>query len=253
MSCPSYWNVVPRLVRKSKVLNGDQKDLYYEIVDNLNDGGYCTLSNEDLAKLYKTTTRTISDRLASMKEKDYISITINSHKHERRIYPKLPGEPTQERKPTVKQLEPKTKQFQEALKKAIVFGTIDFGLLVEKLFESPYLEKVQDNSTQFILNEEQIVFLAEFKKLNKQIDCQLALYKGIDYNKLLNAIKESDFLLNNGNLTLKWFLQNSSKVINGDFKNYYYANTEKKNNFAGRQYTREELNALFQSIDDIDV
>ena len=253
MKKQGYYSIVPTLVMNSRTLTSKEKDMYYLLEANLNEGGYCKLSNTELAMILKTSTRTITERLASLEKKQYISMTQNDHKHFRQIYVKLPGEPTQEHKPTEKDMEPRKRRFQESLKKAIVFGTIDFGLLVEKLFESPYLEKVQDNSTQFILNEEQIVFLAEFKKLNKQIDCQLALYKGIDYNKLLNAIKESDFLLNNGNLTLKWFLQNASKVINGDFKNYYYANTEKKNNFVGRQYTREELNALFQSIDDIDV
>ncbi len=249
----SYWMVVPYLVRKSRTLSADEKDLYYEIADNLTGGSYCKLSNNELATIFKTSTRTITDRLASMKRKGYISMTPNDHKHERWIYPKLPGEPTSEPEPTEEQLEPKTQLFQEALKKAIVFGTIDFDLLVEKLFESPYLEKVKNNSTQFVLNEEQIVFISEFKKLNKKVDCQVAIYKNINYDLLLKSIKESSFLLNNSNLNLKWFLENYSKVVNGDFKNYNYEDTEKKDNFSGRQYSREHLNSLFQSVENIDV
>ena len=136
-----------------------------------------------------------------------------------------------------------------------MFGTIDFNVLIEKLLESPYLEHVDDNSKQFILTEEQIMFLAELKKLGKTLDCQLALYPKIDYVALLKAIKDSNFLLYSKNLNLKFMLENAEKIIAGTYKNTSLLTLlqDDEPNFTGRDYTREQLNSLFQSIDDFDV
>ena len=191
----------------------------------------------------------------------YLQIALETHNHARRIYTKVPGEPTNEPKPTEKDLEPKTRRFQESLKKAIVFGTIDFSVLVEKMLESPYLEHVEENDTQFILNLEQIRFLANFMKFNKKIDCQIAMYPNVDLQKLMESIRESAFLMQNSNLNLKWMLENADKIINGDYKSYI-ANMpdedcgtvrRRRTNFTEREYTREELFSLFKSVDEIEI
>ena len=257
----SYWIPVPRVVQESRSLSSDEKDMYSLIARNLCEGGYCRLSNEELASKFKVTIRTITSRLSSMKKKGYISITLETHNHARRIYTKVPGEPTNEPKPTEKDLEPKTRRFQESLKKAIVFGTIDFSVLVEKMLESPYLEHVEENDTQFILNLEQIRFLANFMKFNKKIDCQIAMYPNVDLQKLMESIRESAFLMQNSNLNLKWMLENADKIINGDYKSYI-ANMpdedcgtvrRRRTNFTEREYTREELFSLFKSVDEIEI
>lgn len=257
MSKQSYWETIPRLVRQSWSLTSDEKELYYLIADNLNQGGYCTLSNVEFAEKFKTSTRTISSRLSSMQKKKYISITINTHAHQRRIYLKLPGEPTTEPEPTEEQLEPKTKCFQESLKKAIVFGTIDFNTLIEKLYESPYLENVEDNSIQFALNSNQIKFLADFQKFlpHKKIDCQISAFPPMDYSKLLEAIRNSKFLYESSNLNLKWFLQNSEKIINGDYEQFIDLHeTPYKSNYKSRDYEPNELNSPFTiDPDQIDI
>ena len=131
-----------------------------------------------------------------------------------------------------------------------MFGTIDFNVLVEKLLESPYLENVEDNSKQFILTDEQIMFLAEFKKLGKTLDCQLAIRPKIDYVALLKAIKESNFLLYSKNLNLKFMLENAQAIIDGKYRDSTFLNkTETYTN--QRNYTKQELNSYFQSLDEI--
>ena len=256
-----YWTVIPSAIKRSNKLSSEEKDLYYSIFDNLNAAHYCDLSNEELAQKTNCSARSITLRLANMKEKGFLNIVINSHKHKRYIYINMPRSPDKSGaipdKPLQEDLEPKTRDLIEALKKSIVFGTIDFNVLVEKLLESPYLEHVEDNSKQFILTEEQIMFLAELKKLGKTLDCQLALYPKIDYVALLKAIKESNFLLYSKNLNLKFMLENADKIIAGNYKNTSLLTLlqvqDDKPNFTGRDYTREQLNSLFQSIDEFDV
>lgn len=256
-----YWTVIPSAIKRSNKLSSEEKDLYYTIFDNLNAAHYCDLSNEELAQKTNCSARSITLRLANMKEKGFLNIVINSHKHKRYIYINMPRSPDKSGaipdKPLQEDLEPKTRDLIEALKKSIVFGTIDFNVLIEKLLESPYLEHVEDNSKQFILTEEQIMFLAELKKLGKTLDCQLALYPKIDYVALLKAIKESNFLLYSKNLNLKFMLENADKIVAGTYRNTSLLTLlqvqDDKPNFTGRDYTREQLNSLFQSIDEFDV
>ena len=42
----AYFTVVPTVVRKSKILTSNEKDVYYEIFDRCNQAGlrYCTIS-----------------------------------------------------------------------------------------------------------------------------------------------------------------------------------------------------------------
>ena len=249
-----YWTVIPSAIKRSNKLTSEEKDLYYTIFDNLNAAHYCDLSNEELAQKTSCGARSITLRLANMKEKGFLNIVINPHKQKRLIYINMPRSPDKSGaipdKPLQEDLEPKTRNLIEALKKSIVFGTIDFNVLVEKLLESPYLENVEDNSKQFILTDEQIMFLAEFKKLGKTLDCQLAIRPKIDYVALLKAIKESNFLLYSKNLNLKFMLENAQAIIDGKYRDSTFLNkTETYTN--QRNYTKQELNSYFQSLDEI--
>lgn len=249
------WTSIPTIVRRSRILTADEKDLYYEITDRLNVCGYCTDTNKVLSEALNVSERTISDRLSNMQKKHIVGITQNYHKHERRIYLNVPRgtKPFLEEKPTNEELNEKTRLLKESMKKAIVLGSLDFEFLVEKLIESPCLDNMKDNSTQFAVNEEQFEFLAEMKRLKKKIDCQIALYPGINYQELINAINKSNFLAGSSNLNMKWLLENSDKILNGDYKNSCFTEQQSQpnKNFKGREYTLEEYANLFQKIDDI--
>ncbi len=251
----SFYTVVPNIVRRSKLLTAEEKEVYYELVDRLNERGFVTPTNAELAKVLFVSEKTITARLASMKKKGFINIVQNNHKHRRQIYFNLPRNVigSEEEPPTDEELADKAKLFKEALKKAIVFGTIDFNILIEKLHQSPYLESIKDNTTQFTLTKEQILFLSDFIKLtNKEVDCQISCFKNINYDLLLRKIKESNFLLENKNLNLKWLLQHYKDIVADKYKHYEPKQDEVfKKNFKSRNYSDEEIENLFNSIDDV--
>lgn len=227
-----YWTIIPKAVRKSKILTGDEKDLYYEIADNLNEAGYCTLTNSQLAKNLGATEKTVSTRLSSLVQKKYANTLVNLHKHQRRIYLKVPfGDPEASNEtPTDEDEETKGKRERlvQSLKKAIVLGTCDFNVLMTSLKQSPYLEEVKDNNIQAALDLEQIKFLGYFLNQfkNKSIDCQVSIFPdSIDYELLTQAIQQSEFLENNDNLSLSWCLKNYKDIVSGKYKTW--ANEEK--------------------------
>ena len=244
-----YWACIPNSVRKSKRISAEEKELWYEIreIIETRGGGYCTATNSELAKALDVSEKTITTRLASLIKKGFANITMDSHHHKRRIYLHAPGDHLEPQKPQGKELEERTKWLRESLKKAIVFGTIDFNVLIEKLKESSYLEEIQDNSVQFILTGEQIEFLNRFKRYQKSIDCQIACFPNVDYQKLVRAIEESLFLQDNSNLTLKWCLSHADEIINGKYKTSSMTENQYKN-FEPRKYSQNELYQPKKSI-----
>ena len=245
-----YWVSIPRGIVFSNNLTSEDKVLWAILSEKLNPSGYCTISNDELSKILNVSSKTITTRLSSLKEKRYINIIINSRKHQRRIYltPPNPTSYNESQGASNREIEEKKKRIQESLKKAIVFGELPFEVLVQKLLESPYLQEVKDNNVQFLLNDKQRDFLNWFIKTGKMIDCQIAYYGNIDYSKLKIKILESDFILNNKNLNLKWILKNSCEIIRDKYKNY---KVEYDKNFKCRDYNQEYSNSLFQQVDDI--
>lgn len=239
------WTVVPTRVRKSKILTAEEKEFYYLLVDRLTKGGYCKDTNLDLAKMLSVSEKTIQKRLASMQAKKFVNIRRYDHAR-RLIFLNLPGEPEDEPMPTEEQLQEKTEDYTTSLQNAIVFGTIEFSALVEKLLKSPYLENVTDNERQFLLTNEQIEFLAEFKARypGKKIDCQLACYPDVDYKRLLREIRDSELLVKD-NLSLKWIMENREAILN-----HVYKKINNNQNFKGRDYDFD-ANSLMQSLDEV--
>lgn len=252
----SFYTVIPKIVLFSKLLTDEEKILYSVLTNCIiPEKKYCNVSNEKLAKALNTSERTMTARLESMRKKGFINCYINNHLHQRIIYLNTPlKEGSEEPKPTEEELEPKKELLLEAFKKATILGNIDFETLMQRFIDSPYLAEVKNGDTQFALNEEQLIFLADFKKSypGKKIDAQLAYYNNINLKDLSKAIKGSEFLSTNDNLTLKWVLENSDDIIAGKYKDYGVS-LEFKSNFKNRMYTPDELNQYFQDIDEIEV
>lgn len=251
-----FWTQIPNYILYTKKLNPDEKEIYYIISNYLNGPNFSTLTNAQLKQLLNVQSeRTVSSRLASLKNKGFINIYQNKHVNQRRIYlnhPKYLKNPlVLDKKPTDKDCEEKKQKIIDSIKHAIVIGSFDFDVLIQRLLDSPYLQTVKTGETQFAINENQLIFLAEFKKLGKKLDCQIAIFPQLDYTKLLSEIKKSDFLLNSSNLNLYWFMQNSEKVLAGDYRNTI--STESKPNFTGRKYSSDEWNSLYQTIDEIKI
>jgi len=250
----SYWSVIPTRVRKSKILSAEEKELYYEIKERCNPAGYCTDSNAELAKALNVSEKTITARLAGLIAKKFANTTLNTHKHKRLIYLHVPGAVQEPEKPTGEEIQENVKNFQESLKKAIIFGNIDPKLLVQRFKESPYLENLEDNSTQFVMTIDQIKFLAKFIRYpGKKIDCQIANYPNVDYMKLINHLESSQFLQENANLSLKWCLSHYADIIEGVYKTSIpsWETMEKRKSPYERTYSPESLNSLFMSIDEM--
>ena len=119
----------------------------------------------------------------------------------------------------------------------------------------PNLEREEGNS----LSENQIKFAKHFPK--KEIDADLKPEQNIDL--LIQAINKSDFLPNRDNLKLSFFVKHYDEILDGKYdrfekdkeklKEYWLNQNTKDSSFKGRNYSKEELNALFDSIDEIEV
>ena len=256
MKNKSFYVSIPRIVLLSKLLTDEEKILYAVLtLCVIPEKNYCNITNAELAKALNTSERTISSRLESMQKKGFVHLTMNNHLHRRLVFLRTPlKEGTFEQPPTEEELEPKKKLLLEAIKKATILGNIDFETLMQRFIDSPYLAEVKNCDTQFALNEEQLMFLADFKKSypGKKIDAQLAYYNNVNLENLAKTIKESEFLSTNDNLSLKWVLENSEDIIAGKYKDYGVS-LEFKANFKGRTYAPGELNKYFQNIDEIEI
>lgn len=253
-----FWTAVPTAVLKSKRINDGEKMLYYAIASIINrqqSKRYCTATNAQLAKALNVSESTITQRLARLVKERFANTTQNPHKQERRIYLHVPGDPSlEEELPTEEALNEATVNLRESFKQAIIFGKVPFETLAEKLQESGYLDELNgDQDKQFLLTREQVMFLAEFMKLcpGKAIDCQIASFRDINFRALMQSIRESSFLLTNNNLSLRWCIKHAEQIIAGDYKQYL--NESAPIPFKGRNYTAAEMNALFQSVDEIEI
>ena len=111
--------------------------------------------------------------------------------------------------------------------------------------------KYQSPETYDDLSPEQKIFHEMFP--NKRIDCEVP--KDIDFYALLEKIKQSDWLQHNSdNMSLKSFVKTCYKrIMNDEFSNQNMRKKFGPNFSTGRKYTKEEMNALFQDIDEIEV
>lgn len=252
----SYWASYPKKVLRLKNLTDGELRLWLLISDNLTPAGYCKLTNAEISKaLNNLSQQTISARISSLAKKKFINIVQNNHKHERWMYVHVPKEQElyAEEKPDDEKLSAQMLALQESFKTAVIFGSAEPDLLLARIKESPVLDSIQDNSIQYALTLDQVKFLAEFmyNYPHKAIDCQVASYTGLDFSQLIGKIDDSNFLQKANNLGLKWCLDNSDKIMAGTHDNF--RKEKPKQNFTGRSYTRGQLNALFQDIDDIEI
>ena len=73
---------------------------------------------------------------------------------------------------------------------------------------------------------------------------------------LIRKIKESPFLMEREFATLDWCIKHYNAIINDCYKEYKQKPAPPpppKPEFTQREYTTEECNALFDSLDDINV
>lgn len=106
------------------------------------------------------------------------------------------------------------------------------------------------------LTKEQQAFLKSFEELfpNKKIDCNISEFQNIDFNALITGIKRSPQFLMNGTKNkafgLRWYLENADKIISGYYEKF---KEENKANFKQRDYEDVDVNALYQTVDEIEI
>lgn len=88
---PSYYTVMPAVVRYDNRLKANEKILYSEIVTLASKNGYCYANNRYFANLYKVDKYTVSKWIANLKKFEYIDTDIvykNDYRtvEERRIF-----------------------------------------------------------------------------------------------------------------------------------------------------------------------
>lgn len=73
---PSYYSVIPAIVRYDNELKPNEKLLYGEITSLTNKNNECWATNSYFAKLYQVTSSTISKWISHLREKGYIEVDI---------------------------------------------------------------------------------------------------------------------------------------------------------------------------------
>ena len=93
----------------------------------------------------------------------------------------------------------------------------------------------------------------KFKKAfpNRIVDCEVP--ENVDMDALIEQIKKIDWINQAKNMTLKSFVYKYyNKIMNGEWTNSQVIQMKPKANFTQREYTKEEMNSLFQSVDEIE-
>lgn len=191
---------IGKILRKAFESNlGDSElKMLLAIALSTNDRGFCAVSNEQFAKRLKTSTRSITGWVATLKNQKVINIVQNNHRHERWIY----------------------------------INGMNFAK-----YKSPEDEE---------LSAAQKLFHEAFP--NREIDCDVP--DTVDMNKLIFNMRRSRFLRNADNMSLYSCCVKHYKQIMSGWKDA--EDMPFKGNFStGRNYTREEMNSLFQSVDEI--
>lgn len=249
----SFYLLTPAPVCYSDKINGFEKILWLVISANINNAGYCKLTNSELAKKLKKSSTSISTSISNLKTNKFLAITQETHNNIRRLYPKYPGN-FDEKLPDKEELNGQIDKLQNAIERGIRLNDFEFKAFKNKLIFSPLLDDIEDNTEQFLLTPEKALFFGKFATTfpTKKLDIQLAtIHSEIDYEKLFKEIMQSDFLMFNDNLSLRWIVEHSDEICFGKYRNY--ERYKKTSGFIGRNYTREELNALVDSVDEIEI
>lgn len=249
-----FFLFMPKPVCFSNKLNSSEKLLWLIISSNKNSAGFCRLTNSQLAERIGKTPNMVSIMLANLKECKFLGIMQEVRTHSRRLYAKYPGE-FDEQLPTPDEIEKEIEMLKEACSHGVKLDDITFQAVCENIRYSPILDELEDNEqTQFVLNKDQVKFLGQFMTIfpEKEIDMQLgAITQKIDYERLLAELRRSEFLTNSDNLSLRWCIDHADEIIAGKYAPHGGRVEEKK--LSGRRYTREEIDSLIQSVDEIEI
>lgn len=161
MRQPNFYSVLPAHIRYSEVLSDFEKILFSEIVALANALGYCYASNNYFAKVYKKSTRTISQAISNLAKYEYVKIAIDKENgNKRRIYVVLEN--------YFKMMKLSDKQRKNVYRQ-LELNNMEIERSIEQNFNTPMEENFQYNNTSYntyLNKQEEEVNVAElFNKI----------------------------------------------------------------------------------------
>lgn len=179
----SYYAVIPANVRYDKSLKANAKLLYGEITALTNEKGYCWASNQYFADLYEVSKQTISTWIKDLRERGYISVTMEYKEGTKEIlnrYIRIDEYPTLENLNT-----PPLKKTKDNTTSSNNTNNNIYSAVIDYLNEKAGTRyRANNKSTASLLNariNEKYV-LEDFKSV---IDIKVAEWKGTEYEKFL--------------------------------------------------------------------
>jgi len=90
---------------------------------------------------------------------------------------------------------------------------------------------------------------------SKEIRENQEIPKDFDMDKLIQAVKESEFLSSNNNLSFEWLIDRYDKITSGNYKNFTKRTTSTKSQdvVITHNYTDEQLSSFFTDLDKLDL
>lgn len=109
-------------------------------------------------------------------------------------------------------------------------------------------ERKEINKEKIFLSLEKFKKVFPKKSVTSVEDVNL---EGIDIDLLIEKINQSDFLKKCNNIDFSWCLKNYSLIIQDKYKDF--AKNDNLQNFQERNYSSEDFNGLFDSLDDVEI
>ena len=147
---PNYYAVIPAEIRYDKELTANEKILYGEITALTNKNGECWAGNEYFANLYKVKNRSVSRWISHLKEKRYITISLeykNDTKEINKRIIKINGIPIDKNVKTYRQ------NCQEGIDKNVLENNTSINnkeninnklFIQKKVFKKPTIEEIKE-------------------------------------------------------------------------------------------------------------
>ena len=105
---------------------------------------------------------------------------------------------------------------------------------------------VLNTSDRFSLSD----FISQFP--NKKCDENLVVPEHINLSLLSKKVKESEFLQNANNLSIKWLIDHYSDIIQDRYKGTL-KESKPTQNFTGRDYSGEDLSKLYTNLEEVEI
>lgn len=217
---PNYYAIIPADVRYCEELAPNEKLLYGEITALCNKTGQCFATNDYFAKLYKVETGSVSRWVSNLIKQGFITSSIDKSKGNVR-YIQL------NQYLLTKMSIPINKNVNTPINKNVNHNNTSNNNTNNKesrtKFVPPTLEEVK-----------------QYAKEKNRLDLADRFY---------NYFTEGKWVDSKGNKVKNW----KQKFLTWCSYGGVQKETKKDGNFTGREYKTEDMNKLFQNIDDIDV